>query len=97
MTEGAEGSGRLARYVHRPTVVEAIQFAPSTVDEVRRVLTLWLGLGVEMTEGLIWLPSSRGPKQVTYGDWLVRSETGEVWPIHPHTFALSYGLSADLP
>lgn len=91
MTDGAGvAARRVGSFVHRPTRVEAVQYVEGSEVEVRRLLTQWLGLGVEMTPGLIWLPSSRGPKQVTYGDWLVRSETGEVWPIHDHTFRLSY-------
>lgn len=78
MTVGAEDE----------SVVTALRY-----DEpaVAADLAAWCGGDLEVVEdGLpptIWVPTSKGPRPATLGNWIVRRMTGDYYPCSPDEFA----------
>lgn len=74
-------------FVHLPTEVEAVQWQGVRED----VPDSWLASGaLTFSNGTLVVLTGKGPADVNYGDYIVRSSWEEFWPIAEPKFLASY-------
>jgi hypothetical protein len=73
--------------------VEAMQYLPTTANEVHRLLADWNVVWIPRRERRTAHREPRGMKPAWQDDCVVRGAVGEVWPIRDEVFWRSYSES----
>lgn len=81
------------KYVKKPVVVEAVQWANHNTEEILAFCPVAIARFVEASYGaryVIIIPTLEGDHTVSYGDYVIKGVHGEFYPCKPDIFAETY-------
>ena len=77
----------MAKFRKKPVVIEAVQFTPTSIDEVEEFVGGDLGTNAD---GETVIATLEGSMIVSLNDWVIKGVKGEFYPCKPDIFEATY-------
>ena len=76
------------RYRKKPAVIEAFQWTVDEIPDWWKVASE--GFLIDIQSGSVFIPTLEGTHEARAGDFIIQGVKGELYPVKPDIFALTY-------